>query len=350
VQQNAGAFGGDPARVLLAGESAGGSSVAGHLVLPSSAGLFASANIVSPGSHVGWAAGPHAQEHSDWIGPEDTLHSSESLAQALGCRGPVDLGCLRAATAEEVVKAANARGPDGKFMRFAPALPDGEFPLSLMRKGRWKRVPVVIGASSCEGCPKAEWPKAAKSLLAGRDISVNEFRADLMGKGFNETGGAAVGPEQIEEWYAGRLHKENRSQVKFRVFGDAGHACTAKLYADALQHGADPAHSGVWRYYFDLSGSKSGAHVAAHGIAMWWILGNPVFSDSSLSSLHANLSNWWYSLAAFGDPNVGSTSGLRWPAYSAESPQTLIVDEVPWVGVTEDTEARECSHWEQYLG
>jgi para-nitrobenzyl esterase len=40
VQQNITAFGGDPGRVTLAGESSGASSVCNHLVSPPAAGLF----------------------------------------------------------------------------------------------------------------------------------------------------------------------------------------------------------------------------------------------------------------------------------------------------------------------
>jgi carboxylesterase type B len=318
-------------------------------VLPSSAGLFASASLQSPGSHVGWSTGTGTRHPNDWIAAEDSLRSSAALARKLGCRGPADLGCLRAATAEEVVKAARATK-----MRFAPALPDGEFPLRLIRKGRWKRVPVAVGSCSCEACKK----KSIESLLAGQDISEDEFRADLLKEGFNEKRGSPVGPEKIEQWYAGRLRKENRLQVKYRVSSDASHACSAKLHADALQHGADSNQSGVWRYYFDL-GSKGGTHVNRHGCGDWWIMGtNPDASgvaapdrgEPEALSRQDTISHWWYSLAAFGDPNVGSTSSLHWSEYSVESPQTLIVDEAPWVGVTEETQAKECSHWQEYLG
>ena len=47
VQKNIAVFGGDPSRVTIGGESAGGSSVAWHLVEPSSAGLFSQAVVES---------------------------------------------------------------------------------------------------------------------------------------------------------------------------------------------------------------------------------------------------------------------------------------------------------------
>ena len=54
IKDNARAFGGDASRVMIFGCSAGGASVAGHLVLPASAGLYHAAGIESPGGHQGW--------------------------------------------------------------------------------------------------------------------------------------------------------------------------------------------------------------------------------------------------------------------------------------------------------
>ncbi|XP_046988956.1 venom carboxylesterase-6-like [Schistocerca americana] len=50
LQQNLAAFGGDPAKVTIGGESAGGASVSHHLIAPSSAGLFREATIESGNS------------------------------------------------------------------------------------------------------------------------------------------------------------------------------------------------------------------------------------------------------------------------------------------------------------
>jgi carboxylesterase type B len=137
--------------------------------------------------------------------------------------------------------------------------------------------------------------------------------------------------------------------VLFRASGDATYNCNVKLHADALQQGADLAHSGVWSFYFDLLGSRNGTHVAHHGTEEPCIFGGSLRDPAQCSSsLRVDMAHWWYSFAAFGDPNVGSTSSLHWPEYSAGRPQSLIVDEVPFVGVTD--RAKECSHWQQYLG
>ena len=147
VRDNIGAFGGDPKRVTIGGESAGGWSVCAHLVAPGSEGLFAGAMVQSGSA------------------PSMALQDAEAvglgIAEALGCAGPDALGRLRALPVAALIDLPYP-GEVPQPVHFTPVLPS---PMQeSIRAGAFQRVPVVIGATRDEGRTfmkeSAGWTKA----------------------------------------------------------------------------------------------------------------------------------------------------------------------------------------------
>ena len=95
VKENIAFFGGDPESITIAGESAGATSIALHLVSPLSNGLFKRAIIQSGG-----AICPFWKP----LDPEHALRHADMLSQRLGCDDTENiLKCLQGKDVNEVV-------------------------------------------------------------------------------------------------------------------------------------------------------------------------------------------------------------------------------------------------------
>ena len=139
INRNIASFGGNPANVTIAGESAGGLSVMYLMAAPQARGLFAkaimqSAYMVSaPELRTSRYGGPTAEQIGIWL---------------MGQLGAPDLESLRATSAEALVAAA-ARTPYFPFLTV-----DGRYVpdqlVTIFDRGQQAQVPLIAGFNSGE--------------------------------------------------------------------------------------------------------------------------------------------------------------------------------------------------------
>lgn len=146
VQRNIKKFGGDPTKVTLGGQSAGGSSVAAHLVAPKSFQYFNKAIIESNPITIPWK-----RKHSAYV-------TTNLFMRELRCE---TLDCLLTKSTDQILDAQLKAGSNVNITEFlqtfqpwTPVL-DGEdikkqF-IDHLIEGSYHKVPLMFGTTSSEG-------------------------------------------------------------------------------------------------------------------------------------------------------------------------------------------------------
>ncbi|CAM5311555.1 carboxylic ester hydrolase [Streptomyces spiroverticillatus] len=137
VRANIGGFGGDPAAVTIAGESAGGLSVCTQLASPTARGLFR-AGIIESGAYNDCAARTK----------KTAAEQGTAFAAKLGCtNAKTAVACLRGKSSREILAAQSG-------FSWSPVV-GGSFlpvqPTAAFKEGKAARVPVLNGANKDEG-------------------------------------------------------------------------------------------------------------------------------------------------------------------------------------------------------
>jgi para-nitrobenzyl esterase len=327
VQENIAAFGGDPARVTLAGGSAGAMCVTTLLAMPSAKGLFAQAITQS-------GAAAHA------LTPETSENVARILADVLGVDSTreaiasVDLPRLVTAAADLVVEVQTA--PDyGKWgsialsqLPFAPTI-DGavlpRHPLEAFASGASSDVKVLVGTNRQE---------ARVFLVPGGVINMID-EPTLAGA----SGGYGLPAEGLEV-YRTKHPDASPGDLLAQIITAWFFGIPAIRHAEAREAGGGT----TWAYRFDHPDASANSGLgAAHLVEVPFVFDNlgventrTRIGDSPSQGVADTAHTTWVKFVTDGDPG--------WAPYSTGTRTTGILSDT--LTVVDDPDGDERVLWE----
>jgi len=297
VQNNIANFGGDPNKVMIFGESAGGVDVGNLLVSPLASGLFQRACIQS--------ATPLINDYNNskikGITYVDSFTNTGTDVQKIAF--------MRNLPSDSIVK--NEKSPlSGGAVQLAwqPVLDNvvfTDYPFQKFQSGNFNKVPLMIGSNSEEmslSAPPTVTPLMVTALINSTLPSSLQAQATtLYPPGTNTT--------QARQSYIG-------------ILTDAQFTATTRRVAQCVSvNQTEP----VWRYFFTHKHTipQLATYGSYHGMELFYVFNTwenatlgtgPLFKPQDDSVQNAML-NYWVNFANTGNPNV---VGLpNWPQYQS---------------------------------
>jgi para-nitrobenzyl esterase len=318
VRANIVAFGGNPKKVTIFGESAGSQDVCLQVASPGSKKLFHRAISESGGCTT---RTPTAAE---------AAATATAFANDVGCGDAGDqLACLRALPAATLVDATQA---EGGFIAagfgFGPVV-DGGFlpdqPRTLFDDGRFAKVPYILGSNSDEG---------TLFLLGTTPVTTEaQYLARLT---------AQFGPlaSQVAAVYPASSYPTPQDALA-RVVGDSILVCST--YDTAKRAAAGGARAYLYNFAREIPIDilQQAGLRAFHGAEIVYVFGSIAPPAPEDGTLGETIRGYWTRFARSGNPN--GKGALKWPRYKDKSDKRMNLDVQP--SVLTAFRRPECEFW-----
>jgi para-nitrobenzyl esterase len=294
VRDNIEKFGGDPAKVMIFGQSGGGAKTSTVLAMPSAKGLFHSAGVQS---------GSTIRSATREIG----TRSAEALLAKLGiAKG--NIADIQKVPWQQILEAQTASAA-----AFSPVV-DGtvipHHPFDPTAPPESANVPVIISTT------------LEDAALALTNFDLTE---DGLHKMMNERYGEKA--DAMLAIYRNRYTDKSPYLIQAQIGTDAGGRRNAILQGERkAAAGGAPGYMYLWEYASPGFGGKFGAVHGTDVSASFYNYRDGVGGTGSPQekALWGTFASAWVSLAKTGNPNNPKTPA--WPAYDAAKRATMIFD------------------------